>query len=237
MNSNKQEVLILPMSPAVRFSHSPPELDEFAKISDEFAQDSLENDFKVNLKMDEENLRNEAVAEEKQVVHGIEEDEIVEEKEEEFSFVSTNPNAMSVWADDVFDNGYIRPMFPDFNPNLFNANGYGGGVHDGPPLWPPLKKVFIQRPGISSSLSAAASELNELGGSPEGPFCQWSRKAVAKQASPERCKKSSSTVLSELWRLRDKFRRSNRGGKDTFIFSKASYASNYSTETRKVVVK
>ncbi|KAJ6898181.1 hypothetical protein NC652_024873 [Populus alba x Populus x berolinensis] len=38
-----------------------------------------------------------------------------EEEEEEFSFLCTNPSESLISADDIFQNGQIRPIFPLFN--------------------------------------------------------------------------------------------------------------------------
>ncbi|KAI4328256.1 hypothetical protein L6164_020626 [Bauhinia variegata] len=191
-----------------KFSYSP--LD-----SDEFAYDSRKKhkiDFKVNLKMEDNYLINEAVKEEKQVVHGDEEHKTEEKEEDEFSFDYTNTDVAMVLAEDVFANGKIRPMFPVI------ADGYNGGSS----FRPPLKKLFIQRRGTCHS-SLAAIELDELNRAPGGPYSKW----------PEKCKKSNSTGISKLRRFRDLFRRSKSDGNDAFGFLNPSASGGSKKEAEK----
>lgn len=121
-----------------------------------------------------------------------------EEEEEEFSFLCTNPSGSLISADDIFQNGQIRPIFPLFNRDggpLFidddKAAAAGGG---GGPL------MFVE-------------ERSEA----DGPSCVWTRgsKALPDQ---QMCKKSNSTGSSKLRRFREFVLRSNSDGKDAFVF-------------------
>ncbi|KAI4338278.1 hypothetical protein L6164_016620 [Bauhinia variegata] len=203
MNSKMQPVLILPLSPIFKFSYSPLDWDESANISGKFIDDlrkKLKNNFKVNLKM-EENLRNEAVEEKKQVDHEDNQYKTYQNEEEEFSFNCTNFDVSMVSAEDVFVNGKIRPMFPII------ADGYDSGS----PMRPPLKKLFIQRPEscFSSLVMTKSEDLNEA---PRGRNSNWPKK-LAVDSSPEKHKKSNSTGISKRWRFRELFHRSKFHGK------------------------
>lgn len=155
--------------------------------------------------------------------HKEEHDE-VEEEEEEFSFVFMNPDGSPISADEAFDNGQIRPVFPVFNQDLLFADGddFAAGPRS------PIKKVFVQQSDDSPSSTAAEASESELATPPEGPYCEWAPKATAK---------SNSTGFSKLWRFKDPKLRSNSDGKDTFVFLNPPPAKASSGEARKVVVK
>ncbi|KAJ4842930.1 hypothetical protein Tsubulata_026103 [Turnera subulata] len=122
---------------------------------------------------------------------------------EDFSFdCGSANNGSPISADDIFDNGQIRPVFPLFDQTLLyrdlednNTGGHG------------VRKVFVQegsgRP--SSSEEEAAS----------GPYCAWEGKALEE---PVTCKKSNSTGFSKFRRLRELVLRSHSDGKDAFVF-------------------
>ncbi|KAF3431274.1 hypothetical protein FNV43_RR26004 [Rhamnella rubrinervis] len=126
-----------------------------------------------------------------------------QEEEEEFSFACANPDGLAICADDVFQNGEIRPVFPIFNRDLLLADADEGGR-------PPLRKFFVEEE--YNRTSSSASESDELEGVPEGTYCEWSGKGTSS------CKKSNSTGFSRLWRFRDLVHRSNSDGKDAFVF-------------------
>ncbi|KAL6187069.1 hypothetical protein ACLB2K_043184 [Fragaria x ananassa] len=145
-------------------------------------------------------------------------EEIEEEEEEEFSFFCTNPDGSPISADDVFQDGQIRPVYPIFNRDLLFADAYDGDSSRrddaSASLRPPLKKLFFEDRDAPSS---SASESDELEAVPEGSYCEWSKNA--KEVSPElRNNKSNSTGSSKLWRIRDLVPRSNSDGKDAFVF-------------------
>ncbi|KAL6187491.1 hypothetical protein ACLB2K_038889 [Fragaria x ananassa] len=145
-------------------------------------------------------------------------EEIEEEEEEEFSFFCTNPDGSPISADDVFQDGQIRPVYPIFNRDLLFADAYDGDSSRrddaSPSLRPPLKKLFFEDRDAPSS---SASESDELEAVPEESYCEWSKNA--KEVSQElRNNKSNSTGSSKLWRIRDLVPRSNSDGKDAFVF-------------------
>ncbi|MQK22035.1 DUF1645 domain-containing protein, partial [Escherichia coli] len=126
------------------------------------------------------------------------EEEEEEEEEEEFTFVFTNPDGSPISADEAFDNGQIRPVFPVFNQDLLFADGYD--FADG--LRSPIKKVFVQQLDKSPSSTASEASESESAAAPEGPYCEWSPKTSTTA-------KSNSTGFSKLWRFKDPKLRSN----------------------------
>lgn len=139
-----------------------------------------------------------------------------EDQDEEFSFACANPDGSLICADDVFQNGEIRPVFPIFNRDLLFAggdDGHGAGGRGASSAWPSLRKIFVEEANDLRP-SSSASESDELEGVPEGTYCEWSGKAAAMSS----CKKSNSTGFSRLWRFRDLVHRSSSDGKDAFVF-------------------
>ncbi|TQD78094.1 hypothetical protein C1H46_036366 [Malus baccata] len=144
------------------------------------------------------------------------------ENEDDFSFAPTKADGSPISADDIFQNGQIRPVFPIFNRDLLFAEADDGDASraraassatSSSSLRPPLKKLFFEERDTQSS---SASELDELQGVSEGTYCEWSRKPM--EAAPELRNKSNSTGSSKLWRVRDLNLRSNSDGKDAFVF-------------------
>lgn len=139
------------------------------------------------------------------------------ENEEEFSFACSNPDGSPISAEDVFQNGKIRPIFPLFDQSLVyrdSDDGEDGMKNDSQPSpRPPLRKLFIE--DQSDFEKTDVTEEQE----PAGPFCEWSSvNKMVKEASTEPCKKSNSTGFSKLWRFRELVLRSNSDGKDAFVF-------------------
>ncbi|WVZ10021.1 hypothetical protein V8G54_014551 [Vigna mungo] len=188
---------------------------EFAESSGKF-----EHDFIAKLKIDEhknEEEHNEGEVEQEQQ----NEDEEEEEDEEEFSFMLVNSDGSPISADDAFDNGQIRPLFPIFNQDLLFSDDYDGGVH------PPLT-LFVEHQEESLSPSPSATDKLTAAPPPEGSYCEWNPKSAVK---------SNSTGFSKLWRFRDVKLRSNSDGKDTFVFLNHAPAAKPAEKARNVVVK
>ncbi|KAJ8773805.1 hypothetical protein K2173_008268 [Erythroxylum novogranatense] len=170
---------------------------------------TLMEDFDLKLKLREETDEdtsldiNSDVLTKKAEVSGEEDDD----DEEDFTFI-TNPDGSPISADDIFQNGQIRPVFPLFNQNILFYDDNSGSFAK---LRPPFKKVFVEKRERASSSSSSSGTDD-----PEGPYCEWKGKAI--EASREACKKSNSTGFSKLWRFRDLGLRSNSDGKDAFIF-------------------
>ncbi|XWS34796.1 hypothetical protein CRYUN_Cryun21dG0068200 [Craigia yunnanensis] len=169
------------------------------------------HDFGVKLQLETDELNKEE--EGKPSNHPEMEDENEEEEEEEeFSFVCLNPDGSPISADDVFQNGQIRPVFPLFNQDLLftkEDSSISKSEEGDVSLRPPLRKLFVEdSPDTTSSRSS----------DPAGPYCEWRGGKTVEQTSPNTCKKSNSTGFSKLWRVRDLKLRSNSDGKDAFVF-------------------
>lgn len=112
--------------------------------------------------------------------------------------------AFTVSADDIFDRGQIRPMFPVFNQRS-EPEGHHGSESS---IRVPLKSLFFEDPHPASAAEAEAAGKES--------FCVW----TPKLPSPESCKKSRSTgSSSRRWKFIDLLRRSNStDGEDSFVF-------------------
>ncbi|XP_073220666.1 uncharacterized protein [Cicer arietinum] len=166
----------------------------------------FENDFFEKLKIEDENVENE-----------VKHDEVEEEydEEEEFTFVFADPNGSPISADDVFDHGQIRPIFPIFGQDLMFTDEYDSESGNRSPV----KKIFVESPSKATTTSAAV----------EGEYCEW---------NPQKAVKSNSTGSSKLWKFRDPKLRSNSDGKDAFVFlNPAKVEKTSSGEAKNVVVK
>lgn len=188
---------------------------EYAEISAK-----LEDDFIGKLKVKDESSDN-LVEEKHPELHddGDEEegsDEDDDDDDYEFSFFCTDPDGSPISAEEIFQNGQIRPIFPLFNRDLLFAGGNDGDLKSSnndssSSLRPPMVKYFVEE--HASTSSADTDDVDEVA---LGEFCAWSGKAV--EASPDVCKKSNSTGFSRLRRFRDLLHRSHSDGKDAFVF-------------------
>ncbi|PIN15507.1 hypothetical protein CDL12_11840 [Handroanthus impetiginosus] len=155
------------------------------------------------------------------------------EEEFEFAFVTRDSDLSSpISADEIFQNGQIRPVYPVFNRDLFlghmgfqNENGKENGVENSgsdksPTVRLPLRKLFIEEREttmtMSTTSSCSSSEADELDGVPAESYCVWR----PKEAAGRGCKKSNSTGSnSKRWKFKDLLHRSHSdGGKDSFVF-------------------
>ena len=136
----------------------------------------------------------------------------------EFSFAGAEDTSSPVSAEEIFQNGQIRPIFPFNVDDKFDeaTTSYG----------PPVRKLFVQ----------SAPERDDIA---EGPYCAWSssEKSAAKASAPapEMSRKSNSTGFSKLWRFRDLLVRSHSDGKDAFVFLTTGKGEEKSTDTEKKV--
>ncbi|KAB1200776.1 hypothetical protein CJ030_MR0G006362 [Morella rubra] len=164
-----------------------------------------------------------------------ENDEEKESDDEDFSFACPNVDGSPISADDMFDQGQIRPVFPLFNRELLFSDAYDGDLKDkdasSSPTGLPLRKLFVEERDIPSS---SASESDDLEGVPEGTYCEWSGKGAVKSAPREVPKKSNSTGFSKLWRFRELVPRSNSDGHDAFVFLSPSANAKPRSETTTV---
>ncbi|XP_019152376.1 PREDICTED: uncharacterized protein LOC109149171 [Ipomoea nil] len=153
-------------------------------------------------------------------------DDEQDEDEFEFAFVPRDAELSLIsTADQIFYNGQIRPVFPIFNPNYWEAATAAGGGNSSSMcnsslllmsssgdeqqqkvsatpqtmIRLPLRKLLLSEDQETpSSSSCSTSEADELEGIPEGTYCVWRPTAVKDEASPGKCKKSNSTG----WRWR-----------------------------------
>ncbi|CAK7344634.1 unnamed protein product [Dovyalis caffra] len=137
-------------------------------------------------------------------------DQEEKEEEEEFSFVCINPSGPLISAEDIFQNGQIRPIYPLYKrDDLLLA-----------------EDVTIKAKASTSTTLMFVEECSKT----EGPCCLWSggRKASLNQ---QICKKGNLARFSKLRRFGEFVLRSNsRLGKDAFIFfNHEHYSFKHST--------
>jgi hypothetical protein len=174
----------------------------------------FENDFFAKLKIEDEKIENENEVKN-------EEDEVEDEDDDEFTFVFADPDGSPISADDVFDNGQIRPIFPIFGQDLHFTDDYDNESGNRSPV----RKIFVE------SVSSSETETSSSSAAAEGTYCEW---------NPKKTVKSNSTGSSKLWKLRDPKLRSNSDGKDAFVFlnpAKVEKTSSGETKNVNVVVK
>ncbi|KMT10589.1 hypothetical protein BVRB_5g117100 [Beta vulgaris subsp. vulgaris] len=143
--------------------------------------------------------------------------------ESEFEFAILNSSPIS--ADEIFDNGQIKPMFPIFNTDLvYGYNNQNDAVSNHPPttIRLQLRKLLEERENSNSNsngtVSSSSSEADDLEGVPPGTYCVWAPKKKEEEKLMMK-KKSKSTGSSKRWRFKDLlYTRSNSDGKDTFVF-------------------
>lgn len=175
---------------------------------------SLTQELEKHLKLNEEDGKeNEQEIES----HGEDHEDYHDEDEEDFSFAFDGVNLSTISAEDAFDNGHIKPVYPVFNRDILVGGGFGD-VEDLETLrlkdrLPDVKNVFVEAEdgGFRATTSSSTADEEAV-----GPYCEWSKKVV--EAAPEVCKKSNSTGFSKIWRFKDFMHRSNSDGRDAFVF-------------------
>ncbi|XP_039019814.1 uncharacterized protein LOC120151417 isoform X2 [Hibiscus syriacus] len=183
------------------------------------------HDFGLKLRLEDE----EPEKEEERIISQSEMKDEKEAEEEEFSFVCLNPDGSPISADDLFQDGQIRPVFPLFNRDLLftDENGTVLKTEEGDVALPPqVRKVFVEDSPDTMSSSSSTSE-------PAGPYCEWRGGRTAVEAPPDTCRKSNSTGFSKLWRFRDLKLRCSSDGKDAFVFLNQPPPSSSSIKTEK----
>lgn len=153
-----------------------------------------------------------------------------DEEVEDFSFAFDALNFSTVSAEDIFDNGKIKPVFPLFNRDLLLSDGGGGDdVEDLESLrlkdrLPNVKNVFVEAEDDDDDDNDCNATTPSLAGDEGvvGPYCERPKKVVQAAPGPEPapagCKKSNSTGFSKIWRFKDFMHRSNSDGRDAFVF-------------------
>ncbi|GAB2280464.1 hypothetical protein Dimus_015093 [Dionaea muscipula] len=147
----------------------------------------------------------------------------------EFSFVCGETNS-PISADDIFQNGQIRPLFQFVVQDDESEHGNDCGCDCGPvgDVRSPIMKVFIERSDLPATPTRQPPVIGAEDGErvvADGPYRAWSEKEDADHpsrsappSSPDVCKKSNSTGFSRLFRFRDMLLRSYSDGKDAFVF-------------------
>lgn len=188
------------------------------KITDEF-----ENQLKLNQEDD--------VKENKQESH-----------EENFSFAFDGVNFSTISAEDAFDNGQIKPVFPWFGGDRLLGGGEGSADVEDLDLeslrlknrLPNVKNVFVVTNDDDDECTATTSSAS-VDEEIVGPYCEWSKKLVV-EAAPRGCKKSNSTGFSKIWRFKEFMHRSNSDGRDAFVFLNHPTPSTTTSTAAPVVV-
>ncbi|XP_027348130.1 uncharacterized protein LOC113859600 [Abrus precatorius] len=145
----------------------------------------------------------------------------------EFSFACIKHEGPFVFADEIFDNGQIRPTYHAFDQSLIFTITHDKETS---PLQSPLRKLFVEQVNSFSSNSKVCSNdtLQNM-------------TMVEVDVSNHQCKKSNSTGFSTKWRFKKNLKlRSNSDGKDAFVFLNPSLTmSMRSKEAKKknVVLK
>ncbi|KAI3516252.1 hypothetical protein L1887_15163 [Cichorium endivia] len=147
-----------------------------------------------------------------------EEEQHDDDDDSDFTFMFVRGDDEPIYADGVYEDGQIRPVFPLFDQKLLLGGEYEVEEIDRLPIQPPVDNVFIESPHRSPSSAASGHEEND--DSASGPYCAWSKESG--HGAAELNKKSNSTGFSKLWRLREKVGRSNSDGRDAFVFLKSS---------------
>ncbi|KAE9597515.1 hypothetical protein Lal_00030019 [Lupinus albus] len=121
-------------------------------------------------------------------------------EEQEFRFSCPNPQGTLIFADEIFNNGQILPIFPILDQSSLYVDSQNKETLS---LRPPLKKLFVEHQKFH-----------------EEPLNKWPEEMTVLEVNTthDMCKKSSSTGFSKQLRIRKDMKlRSNSEGDDTFI--------------------
>uniref|UniRef100_A0A1J3H4L6 Uncharacterized protein n=1 Tax=Noccaea caerulescens TaxID=107243 RepID=A0A1J3H4L6_NOCCA len=188
--------VVSPSSPAPKFVGEERFTEVYEALSDDFGS-KLKIDFTKKEEKNRDNNNNLENSRWNKEESDDEENREEGEGEEEFSFASVNAENSLITADEAFEDGQIRRVYPLFNRDILFEQPEERALRS------PLKKVFVE--------SETAEE------EPMGPYCSWSGRTV-EEATPDTCRKSNSTGFSKLWRFKDLVLRSNSDGNDAFVF-------------------
>lgn len=158
-----------------------------------------------------------------QNIHNSDEESI---QEQEFSFSCTDVQGMHIFADEIFENGKIRTLLPNFYQSL---QFFPTKKHNGSHLRPSLKNIFIKNSISPQSISSGISKETK----------NESLQNMTMKTSSECYEKSNSTGSSKLWRFRQNLDlRSNSDHKDSFvIWNHAALKSSRKTKVENITVK
>ncbi|KAK7286522.1 hypothetical protein RJT34_21575 [Clitoria ternatea] len=134
-------------------------------------------------------------------------EEIIVEERQEFSFAHIDPLGTLVFADEIFDNGQIQPAFATCDKSLTFATTYENEILA---LRSPLKKLFVEQAPQHNSFSKESKVSSN-----EKLLMKMSTKI---EMLNDRCKKSKSIGFSKIMRYRKDLKlRSNSDGNDVFV--------------------
>jgi len=155
--------------------------------------------------------------------------QIPDNDEGKFSFGCTEVQGMHIYADEIFENGKIRPLLHNFDQSLFF---FSTPSNDGSHLRPPVKKIFLNN--STNRLSRSGGISKELQNEPLQNMTM-----VEMKVSNECYEKRNSTGSSNLWRFRQHMKlRSNGDYKDSLILMNPSVPKKSSkTKVDNIVVK
>lgn len=146
-------------------------------------------------------------------------------EEQEFTFTCTYPQGTLIFADEIFEDGKIRPIFHAFDQSLLFTNEKNISTS-------PLKKLFVEQRSsfCTKPIGVSKEPLNEP---------SQNMTLVEVPASHDICTKSNSTGFSKLRRFRRDLKlRSNSDGKDAFVFlNPNNHAKPNGTKVENVSVK
>ncbi|KAL3644518.1 hypothetical protein CASFOL_009698 [Castilleja foliolosa] len=166
-------------------------------------EEKLVLDFHSQLKL-EDNLHDDDLR--------LDDDDVMENEEDEFSFNCGELSTSSIAAEDVFINGQMKPVFPLFNRVLSFSGEDLFSLQENLPTKPPVKNIFVET-NVQATTSSGSG-----GDEIVGPYCEWSSRKTVEASSDQVCKKSNSTGFSKIFRIRERVGRSNSDGKDAFVF-------------------
>ncbi|CAN1154624.1 hypothetical protein LINPERPRIM_LOCUS41214 [Linum perenne] len=164
------------------------------------------------------------------------EDDEEEEDGGEFEFAlvgrESGGNTSPISADEIFYNGQIRPLYPEFFFNGPVSQPLHSNFHSKPP-YAEAKPIRGRRPALGMLFREEAldgdrgnssSSSDELERIPQGTYCVWTPNQSSRA---EICKKSNSMgTASKRWKFRDLLYRSNsESSKDAFVFAKKANGS------------
>ncbi|XP_045831583.1 uncharacterized protein LOC123922974 [Trifolium pratense] len=160
----------------------------------------------------------------KKQISDIDEENI---EKEEFRFTCGEVQGMHIYADEIFENGKIRPLLHNFDQYVLL---FPTPNNDGSLLRLPLKKIFLTKSINPLSISGGISkELQNV------PL----ENMTMVEMSSECYEKNNSTRSSNLWKFRQNIHlRSNNNNKDSLVLMNPTVPKKSSkTKVDNIVVK
>ncbi|KAK6153318.1 hypothetical protein DH2020_012957 [Rehmannia glutinosa] len=174
-----------------------------ARVADEFDSDDFHDELYFNKREHSADQR----AEQGRNSHHRDPDDDDGDEDFEFAFATRDSQSSSqISADEIFQNGKIRPVNPVFNRDLLlghvkfqnEKDNWNSDSSEAPKVRHPLRKLFNEERETTSS-----SEADDLDGVAAETYCVWRPKAESAEEDGQ-CRKSSSTGgNSKRWRFKD----------------------------------